>query len=220
LTGIPTPALLLDESALEQNIARMATFLASGSCRLRPHVKAHKSADIARRQLAGGACVGLTCATVYEAEQVAPFCDDLLIANELIGPGKCERTAALALVLRQRAGDDGRITVAVDSPEGIVAIGAAARAVDTNVGVLVDVNVGQNRCGVEPGEAVLALARLIGATPGLALRGLMGYEGHVQPIRMREDRERGTSCRPAEPVHSMSAAASRASRRFRPVRTC
>jgi D-serine deaminase-like pyridoxal phosphate-dependent protein len=65
---IPTPALVVDVAALQRNIERMAAFFATGSCRLRPHVKAHKTPEIARRQLAAGSCVGLTCATVGEAE--------------------------------------------------------------------------------------------------------------------------------------------------------
>ena len=97
---IPTPALVVDVAAMERNIRRMADFFQDGPCRLRPHFKAHKTPEIARRQLAAGACSGLTCATVSEAEAVADLCDDLLIANEPIGPGKCERVAALARHLR------------------------------------------------------------------------------------------------------------------------
>ena len=64
LSEIPTPALIVDVATLDRNIARMAAFFASGPCRLRPHFKAHKTPAIARRQLAAGSCVGLTCATV------------------------------------------------------------------------------------------------------------------------------------------------------------
>ena len=108
---MPTPALIVDAGALDRNIARMARFFADGACRLRPHVKAHKTPAIARRQLAAGSCTGLTCATVLEAEAVAGFCDDILIANELVTADKCGRAAALAA--------SRRITVAVDSPEEI-----------------------------------------------------------------------------------------------------
>ena len=86
----------MDVAALDRNIARMARFFAEGACRLRPHVKAHKTPAIARRQLAAGSCAGLTCATVLEAEAVAGFCDDLLIANEIVSADKCARAAALA----------------------------------------------------------------------------------------------------------------------------
>ena len=182
--AIPTPALLLDLAALDRNITRMAAFFARGTCRLRPHVKAHKTLEIARRQLAAGSCSGLTCATVSEAEMVAPICDDLLIANEIVSASKCERVAVLA----RRT----RVTVAVDSLAGLDALSKAARAGGVRVGVLVDVNVGQNRCGVEPGEAALTLARRAVQSDALDLRGVMGYEGHLQPVRDRTERESRT----------------------------
>src|SRR5678810_21102 len=95
IADIPTPALLLDVAALDRNIARMAAFFAEGPCRLRPHFKAHKTPEIAKRQLAAGSCTGLTCATVGEAEAVSSFSDDVLIANEVVSTSKCERIAAL-----------------------------------------------------------------------------------------------------------------------------
>jgi D-serine deaminase-like pyridoxal phosphate-dependent protein len=181
---IPTPALLVDVPALERNIARMAAYFSSGPCRLRPHLKAHKTLEIARRQLAAGGCIGLTCATVSEAEAAASFCEDLLIANEIVDPGKCARVAGLAARTR--------VTVAVDSRSGVQAIGAAAVRAGVRVGVLVDLDVGQGRCGVEPGPAALDLARHVATTAGLTLRGLMGYEGHLQAVRERQERERLT----------------------------
>jgi D-serine deaminase-like pyridoxal phosphate-dependent protein len=194
---IPTPALIVDVPALDRNIARMAAFFASGPCRLRPHIKAHKTPEIARRQLAAGSCVGLTCATVSEAEAVAGLCGDLLIANEIVSPAKCARVAALAAARR--------VTVAIDSPEGLAVLAAAARAAGATVGVLVDVNVGQMRCGVLPGDPAVVLASLAARTPGLELRGVMGYEGHVQPVRDRHERE-------AQARQSMAALVDTASR--------
>jgi D-serine deaminase-like pyridoxal phosphate-dependent protein len=181
---IPTPALVLDLAALDRNIARMAAFFAGGTCRLRPHVKAHKTPAIARRQLAAGSCVGLTCATLSEAEVVAEFCDDVLIANEVVGEAKCDRLAAVA---RRTA-----VSVAVDSLAGLDEVAAAARRAGVTVGVLVDLNVGQGRCGVEPGEAAITLAQRAAGTPGVRLRGVMGYEGHLQPVRDRGEREART----------------------------
>ena len=178
---IPTPALVLDVAALDRNIRRMADFFAQGACRLRPHFKAHKTPEIARRQLAGGSCVGLTCATVSEAEAAAEFCNDLLIANEPIGAGKCERVAALARRVRT--------TIAVDSTAGLEAISTAARHAGVAVGVLIDLNVGQTRCGVLPGAAAVALAREAASTAGVELRGVMGYEGHVVGLPDRVERE-------------------------------
>jgi D-serine deaminase-like pyridoxal phosphate-dependent protein len=120
---------------------------------------------------------------VSEAELVGEFCRDVLIANEPIGPGKAGRVAALA----------GRVdvTVAIDSNPGLEALDAAAGHANTRIGVLVDVNVGQNRCGVAPG-AVVNLARQAAAATGLRLRGVMGYEGHLVGIASRADRETRT----------------------------
>jgi D-serine deaminase-like pyridoxal phosphate-dependent protein len=184
LSEIPTPALLVDVAALDRNIARMAAFFASGSCRLRPHFKAHKTPEIARRQLAAGSCVGLTCATVSEAETTADLCSDLLIANEIVSADKCTRVAALA---RRVA-----MTVAIDSVAGAEALAAAAKAAGVTIGVLVDVNVGQGRCGVSSPDEAVTLARRAAGTTGLDLRGVMGYEGHLQPLRDRAERETRT----------------------------
>jgi D-serine deaminase-like pyridoxal phosphate-dependent protein len=121
---------------------------------------------------------------VAEAEVVAGFCDDVLIANEIVSPDKCARAAALA---RQVA-----ITVAVDSVTGVDALASASRSAGVSIGVLIDVDVGQGRCGVEPGEAAVALARRAASTAGLTVRGVMGYEGHLQPLRDRVERETRT----------------------------
>lgn len=165
---------------MDRNIRRMAEFFAARACKLRPHFKAHKTPEIARRQLAAGSCTGLTCATVSEAEIASPLCEDLLIANEIVGSDKCRRVAALARHLS--------VTVAVDSVAGLEHIGAAAYQAGVTVGVLVDVNVGQNRCGVSPGDAV-ALARRVVETRNVRLRGVMGYEGHAVGIPSRAERE-------------------------------
>jgi D-serine deaminase-like pyridoxal phosphate-dependent protein len=181
IADIPTPALVIDLPAMERNIRRMAAFFAEGPCRLRPHFKAHKTPEIARRQLAAGSCTGITCATVAEAEAVAPFCDDILIANEIIGANKTARVASLA-----RRAD---VKVAIDSLQGLAELSAAAQAAGATVGVLVDVNVGMPRCGVLSQEEAISLARRAAATPGLRLRGLMGYEGHAVGLADRSARE-------------------------------
>lgn len=189
VADIPTPALLVDVPAMERNIRLMAELFSEGPCRLRPHFKAHKTPEIARRQLAaaptgarpGGSCTGLTCATVAEAEVAAEFCDDILIANEVLGPGKAARVAALAPRID--------IKVAVDSRATLQDIAADASTAGVEVGALVDVNVGMPRCGVTPGEEALALARSVADTPGVRLRGVMGYEGHAVAIEDRAHRD-------------------------------
>jgi D-serine deaminase-like pyridoxal phosphate-dependent protein len=184
LREIPTPALVVDAAAMQRNIERMAAFYEGGTVRLRPHFKAHKTPEIARRQLVAGSCTGLTCATAGEAEVVVRegLTGDILIANQVLGPGKAARVAALVA-----GGAD--VKVAVDSQACVDDMAAAAQAAGVEVGVLVDVNVGMPRCGIAPGEPALALARAIDTTPGVRLRGLMGYEGHVVGLEDRAERE-------------------------------
>jgi D-serine deaminase-like pyridoxal phosphate-dependent protein len=183
LHEIPTPALVVDLPAMERNIQRMAQFFAGRPCKLRPHFKAHKTPAIAWRQLAAGSCTGLTVATVGEAEVIAEegVTDDVLIANEVLGPGKAARVAKLAQQID--------IKVAIDSDETLDDLAAAARAEGLEIGVLVDVNVGMPRCGVAHGEPALALAKRAHATDGVRLRGLMGYEGHAVGIEDRAERD-------------------------------
>src|SRR5262245_49310181 len=113
IDDIPTPALIVDLPAMERNISRMADYFAERGCKLRPHFKAHKTPAIARRQLAAGSCTGLTCATVGEAEIVARerLCNEILIANEIVGPGKAARVANLA--------SQFSMIVAIDSDYGL-----------------------------------------------------------------------------------------------------
>ena len=185
LHEIPTPALVVDLSAMERNIRRMAEFYAESTCKLRPHFKAHKTPAIARRQLAAGSCTGLTCATVGEAEIIVreALTDDVLIANEVVGPGKAARVARLA-----RQAD---VKVALDSDAGLEDLTRAASAEGVEIGVLIDVNVGLPRCGIAAGAQALSLAERVAAGERLRLRGLMGYEGHVVSIEDRAQREAG-----------------------------
>jgi D-serine deaminase-like pyridoxal phosphate-dependent protein len=180
-SDIPTPALVVDLAAMDRNIRRMSDYFASRTCKLRPHFKAHKTPEIARRQLAAGSCTGLTCATVAEAEVAAKISDDILIANEIVDREKCRRAAALA---RHAA-----VTVAVDSATGLDQLSAAATEAGVTIDVLVDVNVGQNRCGVAPGDEAVALGKRAVGSRGLRLRGVMGYEGHAVGIHDRAQRE-------------------------------
>jgi D-serine deaminase-like pyridoxal phosphate-dependent protein len=182
--AIPTPALLVDLPAMERNINRMAEHFAARPCKLRPHFKAHKTPEIARRQLAAGSCIGLTCATVAEAEVVSLLTDDVLVANEIVDIDQCERLARLAVRVKVR--------VAVDSQAGVSRVAEAAVVNGVTIGMLVDLDVGQHRCGVSPGAEALALARLVDAASGVALHGVMGYGGHLQPVRNRGERESRT----------------------------
>lgn len=180
LAGLDTPALLVDLDALEHNLSLMAAFFAGRPASLRPHTKTHKCPEIARRQLAAGAR-GVTCAKVGEAEALAAAgIDDILIANQVVGPLKIARLIELA----KRA----RITVAVDDAANVAALGEAARGSGAALRVLVEVNIGMGRCGVGPGRPALALARAVAGQPGLEFAGLMGYEGHLVNIPDADER--------------------------------
>lgn len=166
---VATPALLLDLEVLRRNMATMAGCL-PGPARLRPHAKSHKCAEIARMQLEAGA-IGLTTATVWEAAALARAgVPDLLIANEVVGGEKIEALAETART--------ARVTVAVDEAGNAAALASAAREAGSEIGVLIDVDVGMGRCGVRTVEEALALAGRVRGLPGLRLRGVMGYEGH------------------------------------------
>ncbi len=175
LESLATPALLVDGDALEHNLTTMATALPGSRCR--PHIKAHKTTALAKRQRAIGH-VGFTCATTREMVGLARagLGDDLLLANDIVDE---EHLAALV-------GLDARVTIAVDSEPTVE---AAARAGLQEC--LIDVNVGLPRCGCQPDEAghIADLAR----ARGLEVRGVMGYEGHVVGLTDRVERERQTA---------------------------
>ncbi len=172
---LPTPALVVDAETMAHNLDAMATALPGGRCR--PHVKAHKTTRLAREQ-AGRGHPGFTCATPREMVGMAEagLGEDLLLANEVVDRGRLEAMAAL----------DARVTVAVDSEATIEAVAATGIRE-----VLVDVNVGLPRCGCSSDEAGrlgdLARAR------GLAVRGVMGYEGHVVGLPERARRVEDTA---------------------------
>ena len=174
-----TPALWIDLDAFEHNASKMLRLCNNQNVRWRPHVKASKSPDLAHRLISIGA-QGITCAKVAEAEAMAAGgINDILVANEIIGTTKIERLVQVA--------KQARIGVACDDKANISEISSIASKSNVTIGILVDINVGANRCGVAPEEAP-ALARLVMESPGIELRGLMGYEGHVMGMQP-EDKE-------------------------------
>ena len=181
---IDTPALLLDKAKLTRNIRKMADFAAGGPAKLRPHAKTHKCVEIAQLQLDAGA-VGITCAKVGEAEALADGgIFDILIANEIIGPLKIARLVELA----KRC----TVTVAVDEADNVRKLAAAAAAAGVTLRCYVEVNIGMDRCGVEPGAPALALARQVAAADGLLFCGLQAYEGHLQNLEPFAERRART----------------------------
>jgi D-serine deaminase-like pyridoxal phosphate-dependent protein len=179
--AVETPALVIDLDALEQNLDRMAAvFPAGGRVALRPHAKTHKSAAVAAAQIARGA-VGICCQKVGEAEAlVEAGIGDILISNEIVGPGKLRRLAQLA----------GRATIEVcaDNAGNIEALNEAAGAAGTVLSVRVEIDVGQARCGVVPGLPALLLAQAIDREPNLRFSGLQAYHGGAQHTRSPTER--------------------------------
>lgn len=182
LTDVDTPALILDLEAFERNLERMARTVAGTPVRLRPHAKSHKCPAIALRQIARGA-VGVCCQKVDEAEaMVHGGVGNVLVTNEIVGPKKIAKLAALAK-------GPAWVGVCADHGENVAALNAAAVAYGVRLPVLVEINVGSDRCGVEPGEPALRLAQQIAAAPGLRFAGLQAYHGAAQHVREFEQRK-------------------------------
>jgi len=178
---IDTPALLVDLDAMEKNISKMASFFSKVRARLRPHAKTHKTPAIAHKQLHADA-VGITCQKLGEAEVMAEAgIKNILISNEIAGEQKMWRLTNLA--------KQNGIIVAVDSVENANHLSSVALRRGMKLDVLVEVDVGMNRCGVQPGKQALSLARRILRCGGLEFRGLMGYEGHAVFIEEYSKRE-------------------------------
>ena len=184
---IDTPALVVDLDAMERNIARMADFARKHQVLWRPQAKLHKSAEIAlqlQRAGAVGACVQKTA----EAEALAEGgVHDITITNQVIAHPKLLRVARLAAHLQTQG---GRLALAVDSAEGIqrLAEAMAQAAPQARIDVLVEIDVGQGRCGVPPGAPALALAQAVARLTQLRFAGLHAYHGRAQHLRGAAER--------------------------------
>ena len=183
-TEIDTPALLLDMAAVERNIEKMAAYFSDKACKLRPHIKTHKLPLIAHRQIAAGA-IGITCAKLGEAEIfLEAGIKDVLIANEIVGRVKIQRLVNLSRY--------GNLIVCIDNDDNAKDISEAAGKIGRKIQVLVEVNVGIDRCGVMPGKAALELVRKITGLKNLVFRGIMGYEGGVFVLDLEEKMKKCT----------------------------
>lgn len=181
IDALDTPAMIVDLNLMEQNIARLMQRFRDKKVHIRPHLKTVKSPELARMLLEAGA-IGGCVAKVSEAEVMAEYgIDDLLITTEIVGKPKLARLVAL---VQQHP----HIKVVVDSMVGAKALEEVMSNAQLHIDVLLDLNVGQNRCGIAPGEDALALAHAIGQMSHLHLVGVQGYEGHLQHIHDAEER--------------------------------
>jgi D-serine deaminase-like pyridoxal phosphate-dependent protein len=169
---LDTPALIVDIDKLKHNITDMAEFAASQGIQLRPHAKTHKTPQIAALQLEAGA-VGLTVAKLSEAEVfVEAGCQEILVAYPLVGETKHRRLIELC----RRA----NITTVVDHPDIAAGLSRSLSAAGLELPVMVEVDTGLTRCGVQPGAPARELAHQIARLPGLSFAGLLTHEGHAQ----------------------------------------
>jgi D-serine deaminase-like pyridoxal phosphate-dependent protein len=180
---IDTPALCVDLDRLERNIAKMQATLKKNGIAARPHAKTHKSADIARLQLGAGA-IGICTAKLGEAEALfAAGIQPICMTTSNLSPRKIRR----AMQLRKQ---NPRFIQAVDDEQNARDLSAAAREAGVTADVVVDVAVG-TRSGIPPGDAAVALAKLVDTLPNLKLHGLLSYDGgaqHVTGFAARKER--------------------------------
>ncbi len=186
LIGLPvaeldTPALLIDLDAFESNVSQMAADIADRGANWRPHSKSHKCPAIAHKQIAAGA-IGVACAKLGEAEVMAANgVRDILVPNQIVGPIKARRVAALA--------GYADICVSVDNEVNVRELDEAALRHGTRPRAVIEVNTGMNRAGVEPGLAALELARTMSRCKGLRFAGIMTWEGHCWSMPLGEERD-------------------------------
>ncbi len=165
-----TPALVIDEPTVARNLSRLADYAKRHGIYIRPHTKTHKSLEMAHRQIAAGAR-GLTAAKVGEAEAMVLASDDILLAYPAVDASRRQRLATLATA--------HNIRVAVDSQFALEVLSSAASSANAVIGILVDLDVGMHRTGVQSPKAALELAQAVAQTPSLRLDGLFYYPGHV-----------------------------------------
>ena len=168
---IETPALIADLDIMERNMDKMDELLTGKPYRLRPHYKSTKCPAIVRMQFSRGA-KGITCAKLSEAEDlIKDGAEDILIANQVTAPEKIARMAYLANCCR--------LTVCADSAENIAALQKACALSGAALFVLVEYDVGMDRCGVNTFEDFLSLAKQIDACPNLRFEGIQAYAGNL-----------------------------------------
>ncbi len=175
ISELETPAVVVDLDVMERNLSRVADYCRAHQLLLRPHTKTHKIPELAKRQIASGA-TGITVAKLGEAEVMLDAgIDDILIAYPIVGPQKTLHLARIA----ERA----RIRVSLDSIDAAREISAAATRQGSKIGVLIEMDVGFERCGLSDERDLVILAHQITALPGLEFKGLMFFPGHfgVEP---------------------------------------
>jgi D-serine deaminase-like pyridoxal phosphate-dependent protein len=178
LTDLETPAALVDVDVMRRNLERTARYCLEHGLAWRPHVKTHKTPELAALQLGAGA-IGVTVATPAEAEVMAEVVDDILLAYPPFGESKLRRLMSLPARIR--------LSVGLDSVEALRGLARAAHEAGRTVGMLVEVDVGMHRVGVQSPDAAAELALRVADLQGVEYRGVMIYPGHIREHVTRQD---------------------------------
>lgn len=189
--AIDTSALVIDLDAMERNLLAMQDYADAKGMKLRPHAKMHKSAQLALLQMQAGAS-GVCVQKVSEAQALAvQGVSDIYISNVIPSLQKCERLAHILCGLESQNAYKLSLAVAADSVQGIRTLAQALASVAPAavVGVFIEIDVGQGRCGIMPGAAAVALAQEIAKHPPLRFAGLQAYHGKAQHLRSAVDRQ-------------------------------
>ena len=182
ISEIDTPALVIDLDVLEKNIKKMSRTCERYNVKLRPHAKTHKSVDIAQLQINYGA-TGICCQKISEAEVFAAAgITDIFVTNELVGTKKLSRLITLA--------EQIEIAVCVDNRQNIKALSEYARLSGVDLKVMLEVDVGGGRCGVQPDQRAIDMTQEIINSPHLNFRGLQVYHGKAQHIHSFSKRQK------------------------------
>ena len=194
---LDTPAMVIDLQLMEANIEKLMGRFRGRNVSVRPHLKTVKCPELAYLLLQAGA-IGGCVAKVSEAEIMARAgIEDLLITSEIVGTPKLGRLVALVR-------EHPKVKVVVDSLTGVQALNKAMHDAELHINVLLDINVGQNRCGVLPGDEATALAQSTSEMSNIHLIGVQGYEGHLQHIHDADEREQ--RCRASMKLLTTTAA--------------
>ena len=181
LDRLETPCIVVDDGQCMRNIQKVQRIADRNGCRLRPHIKTHKSVYFAKKQIEAGAS-GITCAKISEAEVMAGGgIDDIFIAYPVVGDFRVKRAAELNRRIR-------RLILGVDSAEGARALNEEALKSGKPFEVRLEVDTGAKRTGAASGR-VLTLARLIRQLPGLSLTGIYTFKGLVCEGRVTTDQQ-------------------------------
>jgi D-serine deaminase-like pyridoxal phosphate-dependent protein len=178
---LDTPVALLDMDKLEANIAEMTKLTAEAGVKLRPHIKVHESADIAKYQMDAGAC-GIEVGPVDQAiAMVEAGLNDVIIAHPFFGQHKLKKLKGLLEKPKTK------VAVVIDMLEQAKGISQVGEMLGKKVPVLIKIEVGGNRYGVLPGEPVLSLAKEISRLSGVTLAGIYAHEVYAEPTTDKQD---------------------------------